>query len=147
MRLLNNHDRTMALPADYVSALKFIRDNTPKEAIVIDPQAVPYSLTIPTVFIAERRVFLSTKYAEQTLATPAILSDETATRNRDFDLWAKGGFQSKTLSARFAAQADYCLLAGLGPVPTDENWMRVQQFGGYSIWQSRARSTTSFVSP
>jgi len=141
MRLQHNHDRTMVLPSDYMSALQFIRDNTPVDAIVIDPQSVPYSLTMPTVFIAERRVFLSTKYAEQTLATAAIFSDETATRNHDFDLWAKGYFQDKTLSARFASQADYCLLSEPGLAASDENWARVQNFGDYSIWKSRGRST------
>ena len=104
----------MALPADYVAALEFIRDNTPSQAIVIDPQSMPYALTIPTVFIGERRVYLPTEYGEQVLGGLTV-SPEVARRKRDFEQWSKDGFVDGTLSAQFASQADYCLLAGPGP--------------------------------
>jgi hypothetical protein len=130
LRLQHNHDRAMALPSDYVSALKFIRDNTPADAVVIDPQSVPFSLAIPTVLIGERRVYLPTKYAEEVL--PPVLAGTV--RTRDFEQWFKGGFRDRTLSARFASEANYCLLAG--PGPADDDWTLIRAFGVYSVWKS-----------
>jgi hypothetical protein len=137
LRLRHNHDRTMALPADYVAALEFIRDNTPSQAIVIDPQSMPYALTIPTVFVGERRVYLPTEYGEQVLGGFTV-SPEVARRKRDFEQWSKDGFVDGNLSAQFASQADYCLLAGLGPRGRD--WTLIRTFGGYSVWESKAHS-------
>jgi hypothetical protein len=137
LRLRHNHERTMALPADYVAALEFIRDNTPSQAIVIDPQSIPYALTIPTVFIGQRRVYLPTEYGEQVLGGLTV-SPEVARRKRDFEQWSKDGFVDGTLSALFASHADYCLLAGPGPAAGD--WTLIRTFGGYSLWESKARS-------
>jgi hypothetical protein len=117
--------------------LRFIRDHTPAEAIVIDPQSVGYSLSIPTVSIGERLVYLPTKYSEDVSPPTAVLAEEMTQRTSDFQEWAQDGFRDGTLSARLASAADYCLVAGAAPASGD--WIPVQRFGDYSIWESKVR--------
>ena len=137
VRLSHDHTRAVSLPSDYVSALRFIRDHTPAEAIVIDPQSVGYSLSIPTVSIGERLVYLPTKYSEAVSPPTAVLAEQMTQRTSDFQEWAQDGFRDGTLSARLASAADYCLVAGAAPASGD--WIPVQRFGDYSIWESRVR--------
>ena len=136
-RLSHDHTRVLSLPSDYVSALTYIRDHSSAEAIVIDPQSIPFPLSIPTVSIGERRVYLPTKYSEDVSPPAAALAEEMTRRTRDFQEWAQGGFRDGRLSARLASAADYCLVAG--PAPANGDWVLVQRFGDYSIWQSKVR--------
>ena len=107
---------------------------------MIDPQSMPYALTIPTVFIGERRVYLPTEYGEQVLGG-LTMSPEVARRKRDFEQWSKDGFVNGILSTQFASQADYCLLAD--PGPADGDWTLIRTFGGYSVWESKAPFSAS----
>jgi hypothetical protein len=132
-RFRHDRDRALVLSADYLSALKFIRDNTAPDAVVIDPQSAPLRLSTPTVFIAERLVYLPTRYEEETVKRyPDIVQ-----RGRDFEQWSNGGFADRALSARFASAAD-CLLIR-GPEPANDNWKLMQRFGEFSVLQSRIR--------
>jgi len=137
MRVRHDNRRALQLPLDYVKALQFLRDHTPREAIVIDPQSVSYPLSIPTNFVGERRVYLPTQYTEAVAPATLELAGEMVRRTSEFEQWERSGFADRILSKRFAAAADYCLVAG--DSLAEEDWLMVQRFGKFSLWESRLR--------
>jgi hypothetical protein len=132
-RVRDSRAGALVLPADYVACLKFIRDQTPPAAIVIDSESADYAKSIPTVSIGERRVYLPTKYAQQILATESLHSQEIAQRSDDYQKWSDGGFTDSGLCRKFAQNADVLLIKSEVVI---KEWMPIKTIGDYTIYKS-----------
>ncbi len=123
----------LALPVDYVACLRYIRDRTPIDAVVIDPETGPYPM-VPTLAIGERRIYLPDFVTDNYIATDYLRSREIARRREDFQAWKASRFSDETLSREFAIGANYMILPNAQVnIPF---WQPVQPFGDYTVWQS-----------
>ena len=132
MRVRQEHDRAMSLPADYVAALKFIRDHTSPYSIIIDAEAMPIIQFVPTVSIGERRLYV-TKHIELTQTMNSILSAEISRRKEDYEKWSAGQFRDPDLSRQFAEHADVFVAKW---VPFGTDWVPLQKIGVFTICRS-----------
>lgn len=127
---------TIALPANYVACLDYIRDHTTNDAVVIDPEPGVYPMA-PALDIGERRIFLPDFVTENFIATAYLTSPEITRRRDDFRAWKDSAFKDERIAKEFAAGADYLILPNAevsGPY-----WKRIESFGDYTIWQSTIR--------
>jgi hypothetical protein len=125
-RLTHSSSNGVGLPRDYAEALTWIRDHTPRAAIVVDPHELPDENQIFTLILAERRVWLPARY------TGANLPPELAARVAAWNAFAAG---DKAAGRRIAAEADYLIVRG-AIVSTD--WREVRR-GTWSVFQSAIR--------
>ena len=80
-RLRHDTKNGVAVPRDYANAQAWIRDHTPRSAVVVDPHELRNRDEIFTLILAERRVWLPTAYAKtyliHSLPQAAIAERET----------------------------------------------------------------------
>jgi hypothetical protein len=133
-RLRHSESRGVAIPGDYYRALIWIRDQTPRRAIVAEPGGLTVKGELPSTWIAERRAWLPTPYTESILVPPP----GSPVWNR-VALWA--AFMrdpgDAAVAGIIAAEADYLVL------PRDVQspfWMPVRRSGSWVIYRSTSRA-------
>jgi hypothetical protein len=133
-RLRHSESRGVAIPGDYYRALIWIRDQTPRRAIVAEPGGLTVKGELPSTWIAERRAWLPTPYTESILVPPP----GSAVWNR-VALWA--AFMREpgdaAVAGIIAREADYLVL------PRDVRspfWTPVRRSGSWVIYRSTARA-------
>lgn len=133
-RVLHRGSRFVEIPRDYFEAMLILRSATPRHALVIDPFHAALPDTISTLLLAERRVWLETKYSAEVHQLAA--DDLIATRATAFENWRRGRYEDKSAATYLAATADALLLDdsdGVPPAP----WKLYARHGGYSVYLSQ----------
>jgi hypothetical protein len=127
--------RTVDLSADYVGALDFVRRNSPRDAVVVDPDGDRLLDTIGTVLIAERLVWLPTRYSAVLVRSdrdyPAIMARPAIWR-----AWESSQFTDEALAAQIAGQADILVAP---PNIESAHWQRRKVAGTFAVYSSRDR--------
>ncbi len=132
-RITNSRARSVALPLDYYDALAWIRDHTPPQSIVADPGGLTFRDEYPTLWIAERRGWLSTPYIEPYLAPQHADISRRAAIWSDFIRDPAGASASS-----IASHVDYLMIPRAIQSPF---WIPVSRTGSWWIYQSvRTRS-------
>jgi len=114
-----------AIPADYHDALVWIRDHTPREAVVVDPQGLHTQEVLYTMMVGERRVWLPTVFTNEVL----ISNPRVAGRAPVWKAFAAGDENARR---EVAAGSDYLVLHGSVISPS---WREVRR-GQWSVYQS-----------
>ncbi|MEA2163909.1 MAG: hypothetical protein QOK37_2036 [Thermoanaerobaculia bacterium] len=131
-RLTGSRSRGETLARDYYDALLWLRDNTPKDSIVADPGGLTMRDVLPTLWIAERRVWLPTPNTEQ-FVVPAPGSSMAGR----VALWS--AFMrdpaNPIAAGSIAREADYLLVDREIKSPF---WDPVTRSGSWIIYHSRA---------
>lgn len=120
-RMTSAPGRGVALPRDYVAALEWTRDHTPRSAVVIDPTAVPDANELFTIILAERRVWLPTAYTNEVLIVPP--SPEVRDRARR---WTASDLT-------VAREADIAIT----PQALPPSWQLVHRAGAWNVYRAR----------
>jgi hypothetical protein len=129
-------DRMVQLPAAYVDALDFVRRDTPPGALVVDPSSSILKVTISTLLIGERRVWLPTPFGSD-IAGVDLANPRIRARSGVWRAWEDGGFKDEAIAARIASEAD--VIVGPRGIATP-SWTKVREFGAYAVYYaSRAR--------
>jgi hypothetical protein len=133
-RFRPSQSRGVAIPGDYYQALVWIRDQTPRQAIVVDPGGLTVPAELPSTWIAERRAWLPTPYTESLLVPPPGSSV-----GKRAALWAAFMRDPRDSAAAgtIAGEADYLLL------PRDVQspfWTPVRRSGSWVIYRSLSRA-------
>jgi hypothetical protein len=133
-RLRHSESRGVAIPGDYYRALIWIRDQTPRQAIVAEPGGLTIRGELPSTWIAERRAWLPTPYTESILVPPP----GCPVWNR-VALWARFMRDpgDAAVAGIIAAEADYLVL------PRDVQspfWTPVRRSGSWVIYRSTSRA-------
>jgi hypothetical protein len=133
-RVTGSRSRGVAFSGDYYAALIWLRDNTPQRSIVVDPAGLTMPEELPTLWIAERRVWLPTLYTE-----PYLAPDASSSVPRRAELWA--GFMrdpgNGTVASQIAGEADYLIVPRKVQSPF---WAPVGTSGTWAIYRSVVRS-------
>jgi hypothetical protein len=116
-----------AVPADYHDALIWIRDRTPRTAVVVDPQSLSTRDLLFTLMAAERRVWLPTPYTNEVLINASNVSERVSTWNA----FAAGDADA---GRRIAAEADYLVVRGR--VDAISGWQLVRA-GTWNVYALR----------
>jgi hypothetical protein len=123
-RVTHSAAHSVAIPRDYAAALMWIRDQTPRTAIVVDPHEIPNRDETFTVMLAERRVWLPTAY------TDAFVGALAPSRG---DRWRAFVAGDAAAGDAIAAEADVLL----SPVAVrSPAWRPVRVCGAWTIYRS-----------
>jgi hypothetical protein len=133
-RITGSRSRAVAFSRDYYQALVWLRDHTPRRSIVVDPGGLTTAEVLPTLWIAERRVWLPTANTE------AFLDPAGGPRMQQrAALWA--AFMrdppNDAAARRLAAEADYLIVSRTVRLPY---WMPVSSSGPWTTYSSLVRS-------
>jgi len=112
----------VAIPRDYAKALAWVRDHTPRTALVVDPHEVANRDEVFTLILAERRIWLPTAYTSTFLigVPPPAMDRRTA-------LW-----RSSDVDA-IAREADILLTPDALSSPS---WRAVHREGAWMVYRS-----------
>jgi len=129
-RITGESARCVALPADYVAALDWIRTNSGERAVLVDPTSVGFRAEIVPLIFAERRVWLPTWFTEE-----GTVTDQRAPAGR-WQLYEASSRGDATAARIIASQGDYLI---------DRNapagfWSPVHRDGTLTVFQSRLRN-------
>src|SRR5205085_8992933 len=103
---------------------------------VVDPHGDRLPDTIDTLLIAERQVWLPTRYSIELVHTD-IDNPEIMSRLDLWREWQRGRFRDETAAATMAGRADVLI----GPPDLQSaSWERRYAGGAYAVYQSRSRS-------
>ena len=129
-RMTGSRSRSVAIPLDYYDALIWLRDHTPPHSIVVDPGGLAMGEELPTLWIAERRVWLPTPNTEPYLV-PAIGSS-VPRRAALWDAFLRDPGNA-AVASRIAGEADYLVV----PRPVQSPfWIPVGRSGTWMIYRS-----------
>lgn len=120
-RITHSTRSGVALPRDYVASLDWIREHTPRTAIVVDPHELENRDEIATLAIAERRVWLPTRYTNEFLIGPS------ADLNARVGIWRAGG-------EAMAREADVLVVPA---AVTSPYWEAVHREGAWTVYRSK----------
>jgi hypothetical protein len=127
-RLTGSRSRGIVLSRDYYDALVWLRDHTPQRSIVVDPGGLTMHDELPTLWIAQRRVWLP---------TPNTDAYAGSSIPRRLALWA--AFERDPASAaaagQIAGEADYLVVPREVRSPF---WTPVDREGSWVIYRSTA---------
>jgi hypothetical protein len=123
------------LPAEYAAALDHVRRHTPPAAVVVDPNGDLLPLTVGTLLISERQVWLPTIYSAAIFRTDGD-NPEIMSRPAIWRAWEQGGFRDESLAAAIASKAD--VLVG-PPHIASGSWQETFAAGAFAVYQSRRR--------
>jgi hypothetical protein len=117
------------IPADYHDALVWVRDHTPRQAVVVDPQGLRTQEVLYAMMVGERRVWLPTVFTNEVLISNSRVAGRVPVWN---------GFLAGDEAARqrVAAESDYLVLHGSVASPS---WREVRR-GEWSVYQSTVRT-------
>jgi hypothetical protein len=145
-RLTGARSRGVALSADYYRALVWIRDNTPRRSIVVDPGGLTMPEVLPTLWIAERRAWLPTPYSE-----PYLVPAAGSSVPRRAALWSAflRDPGNVAIAGAIAHEADYLVVPREVRSPF---WTPVSRSGSWMIYRSsrddgRSRSSNAESRP
>jgi len=135
-RITRSRLRAVTIPLDYYEALIWLRDNTPRSSIVVDPGGLTMPDELPTLWISERRVWLPTPNTE-----PYLVPAAGSSVPRRAALWAAfmGDPGNGAVASEIAGEADYLV------VPHDVQspfWMPVSRFSRWVIYRSATRTVS-----
>ncbi len=136
-RITGSRSRSVAIPLDYYNALIWLRDNTPPRSIVVDPGGLTMAEELPTLWIAERRVWLPTPNTEPYLV-PAIGSS-VPRRAALWDTFLRDPANS-AVASQIAGEADYLVVPRQVSSPF---WTPVNRSGAWMIYRSMPRRRSS----
>jgi hypothetical protein len=123
------------IPADYADALDYVRRETPRAAVVADPNGDLLRDTIGTLLIGERQVWLPTVYSAMLFRSDSD-RPEIMSRPQLWRAWERGGFHDETLATAIASGAD--VLVG-PPGLESASWEPRHAAGAYAVYASRRR--------
>lgn len=132
---LAGRGRPAEIPADYADALEYVRRESPRAAVVIDPNGDLLRDTIGTLLIGERQVWLPTVYSAALFRSDSD-RPEIMSRPELWQAWERGGFHDETAAAALASRAD--VLVG-PPRLESTSWEPRFVAGGYAVYSSRRR--------
>jgi hypothetical protein len=135
-RLTGSRSRGETLSGDYYNALVWLRDNTPPRSIVADPGGLTMRDELPTLWIGERRVWLSTPNTD-----PYLDPSQSAEMSKRVALWnAFMRDPANDAAARaIASGVDYLI------VPRDVRspfWIPIDRSGTWTVYRSTAQPTS-----
>jgi len=117
------------IPADYHDALVWVRDHTPRQAVIVDPQGLRTQEVLYAMMVGERRVWLPTVFTNEVL----ISNPRVAGRVPVWNAFLAG---DEAARQRVAAESDYLVLHGSVASPS---WREVRR-GEWSVYQSTVRT-------
>jgi hypothetical protein len=123
-------DRMVALPAAYVDALDYVRLGTPPMSLVVDPSSSSMKVTISTLLIGERRVWLPTSFGTDIAGVDAE-NPRIRSRAEIWRAWEGGGFRDESIASAIAQEAD--VIVG-PPTITSSSWRKVRGLGDYAVY-------------
>lgn len=127
--------RSADLPADYVEALDYVRQNSPASAVVVDPDADRLRDSIATLLIAERQGWLPTRYSAELVGTDRD-NAEIMSRLDTWHTWKAGQFSDEALAGKIARSADILI----GPLSIQSaHWERRSVTGAFAVYASLDR--------
>jgi hypothetical protein len=131
-RARQSHANGVALPRDYFQALQWLRDGTPRTAVVVDPASTTARDELFPIMLAERRVWLPTPYTNSVLiaAPPPTLAARTET-------WRAAAAGDVPALTRVAREADYLVTAAPVAAPS---WQALHREGAFTIYRSTLHS-------
>ena len=134
---LSGHDtgRFNELPADYVQALTYVREHSPRGAVVADPNGDLLRDTICTLLISERQVWLPTRYSAELVHTD-IDNAEIMARLEIWRSWERGHFADGPTAETIADRADFLVAP---PGIESAAWERQVTVGAFAVYRSRRR--------
>ncbi|HEV7485676.1 MAG TPA: hypothetical protein VGQ65_08335 [Thermoanaerobaculia bacterium] len=117
-----------SIPADYHDALVWVRDHTPRQAVVVDPQGLRTQEVLYALMVGERRVWLPTVFTDEVLLGDSRVVGRVPVWN---------AFLSGDEGARrkVASESDYLVLHGSVVSPS---WREVRH-GLWNVYQSTLR--------
>jgi hypothetical protein len=127
-RARNVSGHSESIPSGYHDGLIWLRDHTPRQAIVVDPQGPNTPVVLYTVMVSERRVWLPTVYTDQVLIANSHLDER---RN----IWRAFTAGDPAASRRIAAEADYLIVQGR----IDSSDWRLVRPGAWNVFESAIR--------
>jgi hypothetical protein len=117
-----------SVPTGYHDALIWVRDNTPAQAIVVDPQYLTMPDLLYTIMIGERRVWLPTAYTNMAAIAGSHVEDRVS-------IWNAFAAGDAAAGRRIAAEADYLVVPGS---IASSYWREVRR-GSWSVFESTVR--------
>jgi hypothetical protein len=129
-RMTGSRSRSVAIPLDYYDALQWLRDHTPPRSIVVDPGGLTMREELPTLWIAERRVWLPTPNTDPYLV-PAIGSS-VPRRAALWDTFLRDPANG-AVASQIAGEADYLIVPRQLQSPL---WIPVSSSGTWMIYRS-----------
>jgi hypothetical protein len=136
-RLTGSRSRAVVLSGDYYRTLVWLRDHTPRRSIVVDPGGLTMGEVLPTLWIAERRVWLPTANTEA-FGGP---SSDSSMRQRAA-LWEAFSRDpgNGAAAGAIATEADYLV----APQEVRSHfWTPATRFGEWIVYRSAVRSGLS----
>ena len=133
-RLRHTESRGVAIPGDYYRALLWIRDQTPRRAIVAEPGGLTIRGELPSTWIAERRAWLPTPYTESMLIPPP--GSPVLKRASLWEAFLRNPGDASAAGI-IAAEADYLVLPQEVRSPF---WTPVRRSGSWVIYRSTSRA-------
>jgi len=131
-RVRNASGHSESIPAGYHEGLIWLRDHTPQQAIVVDPQGLQTQVVLYTVMVSERRVWLPTVYTDQVLIANSHVDERR-------DIWRAFTAGNPAASRRIAAEADYLIVPGR---IASNDWRLVHP-GAWNVYESDRTSRAS----
>jgi hypothetical protein len=133
-RLTGSRSRAVVFSRDYYRSLVWLRDHTPQRSIVVDPGGLTMGEVLPTIWIAERRVWLPTANTE---AFGSASADSVMQKRAT--LWAAFERDPGNAAAAGAIAHDASYLI----VPREVRspfWTPVDREGSWVIYRSTLRA-------
>jgi hypothetical protein len=129
-RMTGSRSRSLPIPGDYYDALLWLRDHTPPRSIVVDAASLTMAEELPTLWIAERRVWLPTPNTEPYLV-PAIGSS-VPRRAALWDAFLRDPANG-AVASQIAGESDYLVVPRQVQSPF---WIPVSRSGTWMIYRS-----------
>ncbi|MBF0406209.1 MAG: hypothetical protein HQM10_02560 [Candidatus Riflebacteria bacterium] len=125
-----------SISEDYFAALEYIRENSNKKAIVVDPYWEELVDIHLSTVISQRRLFLPVQ-KDYDYKCFKKLPEEVHNRRKIWNDWKNAGFNNTEYSKYFASNADYIVVDS---EKIDINWKKVFDKGKYKVYESLLRN-------
>ena len=126
-------DRFAEMPANYIAALEYVREQTPRTAVVIDPGGDMGISADITVLVAERRLWLPVLDNAADFGV-GLDSPEMTTRLAPWRAWKASRFRDESQAAILSAGADILIAE---PHVVSAWWTELRSFGDFAVYAAR----------
>lgn len=128
-RAIRSSGHAYSIPLDYHDGLIWLREHTPRRAIVADPQGLHTQEVLYTLMVSERRAWLPTVYTDQVLIASSRVDERR-------EVWGAFTAGDPAASRRIAAEADYLIVPG----SIRSTYWRMVRPGTWNVFESTIRN-------
>jgi hypothetical protein len=118
-----------SVPADYHDGLVWLRDHSPPQSIVVDPEGIKERDVLYAMMIGERRVWLPTFYTDKVLIAASHAGDRR-------EIWRAFAAGDRGAARTIASEADYLIMRG----STSSSDWRLVRPGTWNVFESTIRN-------